>query len=50
MLIEARDSESLAENLDKFKDLDQEIAKMLIQIGYVEEVRKNIKSFKQSEV
>ena len=49
-LIKTRYWRSLAENLDKFKDLDQEIAKMLIQIGYVEEVRKNIKSFKQSEV
>ena len=49
-LIKVEEWKAVAENLDKFKDLDQEIAKMLIQIGYVEEVRKNIKSFKQSEV
>ncbi len=38
----------LAYHLDKFEGLDLEIAKALIEAGYADAVRKNIKSFKDS--
>ena len=49
-LIKAGEWWTVARNLEKFEGLDKEIAKMLIELGYADEIRRSIKSSEQSEV
>ena len=51
MLIEAGRWWTVARNLEKFEWVDHnEIAKLLIELGYADEIRRSIKSSEQSEV
>ena len=49
-LIKAGEWWTVARNLEKFEGLDVETVKMLIELGYADEIRQSIKSSEQSEV
>ena len=50
MLIDAGEWRNVARYIKHFEGLDVEIVKMLIELGYVGEIRQSIESSEQSEV